>query len=816
MNKIKFGIAVTAGAMLMATTQAAIQDTVTFTGIEPALTNVYTSGTNVQHTSPVSYTLGRIDFSGDTTEINGTTGDWVADNSMRVDYPGGSPVTGVSPISGTAGYSGTFTFAGSTFVNNGATVPVSGVWNFWFVNVVDDSPTGSTDNSINITFNFTDEQPVAPPSTAVTVDPLTTASNTVALTVTAGGIAWYKVNIVNPTDAVNYLDISTNGSGEDLDFGWYDSTGNWIWYIDGTTPTYEPGLSFGGAGNPRPLIGTFKPKGQHGDMTSGTYYLAVGYYSMSVDNGWTATTNDTTSSWTGEVRFDTGVSSPPSPPPTIDLTVDPNVTTSTTAALSITAGGVAWYKVTVVSPTTASQFLDIHTTASGVDLDFVWFDNAGAWQWYVDGQFPTYEPGLSFGGFGIPRPSQGTFTPYGQNDNIPAGTYYLAVAHFPMDFDDGWDATTSNFDDSFTGTLTLDTGLAVEAPVSPGLIDQIGPDDSFTVNNFGYASQEFEAAFTSFNVGILDGFKLSTPTTVSQFKAVLQLWNSATPDFNNITNYNVEFYNDPLTAAANLSGVISLDVPANPSYIDNTWAPANDEMALITLPISANLSAGDWWVAMIPQMDFNPNGQVGVVNSSWTGGTPLGTNMRQANPGGGFGFPGNLGFQPFNAAYTLVGTGSGNTATGTVDFGQLTAAYNTGANLPTSIPVSFRDAGNSEIATGTASYNPVTGAFSAAVPGAVTVPYRVSFKLGFWLRKTMPNPADPAAPLGNYNFGTVTPLVGDSDDDNEVTNFDYSLWAAANGNSVTANTDNDFDGDGEITNFDYSLWAANNGALGDN
>ncbi|HRJ26888.1 MAG TPA: hypothetical protein PLO61_05200 [Fimbriimonadaceae bacterium] len=163
-----------------------------------------------------------------------------------------------------------------------------------------------------------------------------------------------------------------------------------------------------------------------------------------------------------------------------------------------------------------------------------------------------------------------------------------------------------------------------------------------------------------------------------------------------------------------------------------------------------------------------------------------------------------------------IGGSPTNTVTGTVDFGQLTAAYNTGANLPSSIPVSFRDASNAEIATGSATYDPVTGAFSATVPGSVTVPYRVSFKQGFWLRKTMPNPADPAAPLGNYNFGTVTPLVGDSDLDNEVTNFDYSLWAAANGNSVTANTDNDFDGDGEITNFDYSLWAANNGALGDN
>jgi len=171
----------------------------------------------------------------------------------------------------------------------------------------------------------------------------------------------------------------------------------------------------------------------------------------------------------------------------------------------------------------------------------------------------------------------------------------------------------------------------------------------------------------------------------------------------------------------------------------------------------------------------------------------------------------------FDAVVSMSALPPNPTVTGTVDFGQLGfGPYNTGANLPSSLSVSFRDSGNTEIATGSATYNPVTGAFSASVPGSVTGAYRVSFKLGFWLRKTMPNPADPAAAFGDYNFGTVAPLVGDSDDDNEVTNFDYSLWAAANGNSVTANTDNDFDGDGEITNFDYSLWAANNGALGDN
>ncbi len=162
-----------------------------------------------------------------------------------------------------------------------------------------------------------------------------------------------------------------------------------------------------------------------------------------------------------------------------------------------------------------------------------------------------------------------------------------------------------------------------------------------------------------------------------------------------------------------------------------------------------------------------------------------------------------------------VTTSTTNTVTGIVDFGNVGPTYNTGP-FPGTIPVSFRDAANAEIATGTASYDAITGAFSAVAPPAVNVPYRVSFKLGFWLQKTMPNPADPAAPVGNYNFGTVAPLVGDADDDNEITNGDYALWAASNGSSVAANTDCDFDGDGEITNSDYALWASTNGNSGDN
>ncbi len=157
------------------------------------------------------------------------------------------------------------------------------------------------------------------------------------------------------------------------------------------------------------------------------------------------------------------------------------------------------------------------------------------------------------------------------------------------------------------------------------------------------------------------------------------------------------------------------------------------------------------------------------------------------------------------------------TVTGVVDLGQVGGTpYNTGDGLPSTLLVSWRDAANQEIVADIAAYNPVTGAFSASVPGAVTGPFRLSIKQGFWLRATVPNPNNPAHALANWNFGTVSPLVGDADFDNEITNGDYALWASGNGNSVSANSGCDFDGDAEVTNSDYALWAANNGSSGDN
>ena len=64
------------------------------------------------------------------------------------------------------------------------------------------------------------------------------------------------------------------------------------------------------------------------------------------------------------------------------------------------------------------------------------------------------------------------------------------------------------------------------------------------------------------------------------------------------------------------------------------------------------LTPGTYWIGVLPEMDFGLFGQVAV------GGTSIGNeNAYQANPGGGFGFPGNLQqISPAaNLAYRLVG-----------------------------------------------------------------------------------------------------------------------------------------------------------------
>ncbi|HRJ25909.1 MAG TPA: hypothetical protein PLO61_00190 [Fimbriimonadaceae bacterium] len=155
--------------------------------------------------------------------------------------------------------------------------------------------------------------------------------------------------------------------------------------------------------------------------------------------------------------------------------------------------------------------------------------------------------------------------------------------------------------------------------------------------------------------------------------------------------------------------------------------------------------------------------------------------------------------------------------TGRFEFGQNSYF---GGTIPTTALIDFKDVNYTVLATQSVPLGS-NGEFSVLKPSAVTVPYRISYRKQPWLRATYPQgPSDPLIPLdAPFNVGVIQLITGDIDGDNEITNFDYSLWAASNGTATgnpLFNADADLDGDGELTNFDYSLWATNNGLLGDN
>ncbi len=829
---ISRSLVILAGLSAAANAMAVIQDSVTFSNFSPAQlgsANI-TSGTLKTNVFTVpGYTLGRIYYSGDTTEINGVTNDFFSDHRFRVVYPGGSPLTEVV-LTG-SGYTGTATFSGSFFLNPGAAAPFGGgTWNFYFINTIDDSPTG-IDTNVNYTFSLSDE-PLVPPTTVVDYNPLADGLVSNSQSYAAAQVRWYKMVVPTATGLTRFLDIDTETSTTNTAataIGVYNSLGQLVVSdtVDGSASLSQ--ISFGGQANPRPAFQTganafgVAYNGRDGNLAAGTYYIAVSRTTTTFGANYGVTSTSTgTATLSLRINYNT-VSGVPTPPTATDLGI---LTVGTNSQVfSNTASQVKWFKFELDAAANQTRFLDIDMNNSNngtIDYDFALYNSAGTPISYVDGKASSYEPALSYGGESVPRaPLTNTFAFAGQSGLLPVGTYYLAVARFALTPGNYFQATTSgtgvgtNLPVRFTlGDIVVPAAIRYVQPMSainntPNVVNNMSdvygilvtPDfsdrqvaDDFTVGGTGWTVNLVEGSFTR-NGG--DAAVAPTAVTVTFYQKTAGL-PGAVVSTETVAAYTVQ----------------------NGGYFGNT-----SSIQRYRVPITpVNLTAGDYFVMVQPNSTIN-NFWFASSPDTAIAGSPAVFQKGAASTGptdatypASWTLSGNSPFlTPMDLALKIEGTVNAPafTASGIVDFGNVGPTYNTGP-FPGSIPVSFRDASNAEVATGTASYNAVTGAFSASVPGAVVGPYRISFKLGFWLRKTMPNPADPAAPLGNYDFGTVAPAVGDADDDNEITNADYSIWAFGNGNSVAPNTDADFDGDGEITNSDYALWAGNNGLSGDN
>jgi PEP-CTERM motif len=184
-------------------------------------------------------------------------------------------------------------------------------------------------------------------------------------------------------------------------------------------------------------------------------------------------------------------------------------------------------------------------------------------------------------------------------------------------------------------------------------LDQIGPSGSALVSNNVSTSQVFGAPYNSDNIAVLDDFTVSGSVQLTEIDAAVLLFNNATAaDFASITGVGVEIYSSTASAASSLVGdVASVTVPLASLTLTRNFTGSNLS-ALAQLPVNIGLAPGTYWIAVIASLSFaSTNGaEIGVLD-----GISGNSNAVQANPGGGFGFAGNLNALNSNAAYRIIG-----------------------------------------------------------------------------------------------------------------------------------------------------------------
>jgi len=178
------------------------------------------------------------------------------------------------------------------------------------------------------------------------------------------------------------------------------------------------------------------------------------------------------------------------------------------------------------------------------------------------------------------------------------------------------------------------------------MIDQIGPDDGSGIDGGITGCQDFESAYDIYDIATLDNFTAAGGENIATVEMCLNGWNGFV-DPSSVMGYTANLYSDPAVAAGDLMGDIgSSYADAADTTQSATWTGAG---YVISMPSVMVAAAGTNWVSMIPTNDFATGGQTGVAGSVIGDGT-LGW---QANPGGGFGMPGNMQEMAGEAAYRV-------------------------------------------------------------------------------------------------------------------------------------------------------------------
>lgn len=181
------------------------------------------------------------------------------------------------------------------------------------------------------------------------------------------------------------------------------------------------------------------------------------------------------------------------------------------------------------------------------------------------------------------------------------------------------------------------------------LFDQIGSPSDLPASGpegfYRYGSQIFPGE-PQWELMALDDFSVNSAIRIESVSAVIAGY-GAFGSFAGIQGFELRIYRSPQEAALGAASAIATAALGVPSSYGAFGTGVRVDLSLAQ---SIELAAGSYWMSL---QAVNPgsNGQVGVVISNIGDGVSW-----QANPGGGFGVPGNALERPVNMAYALEGT----------------------------------------------------------------------------------------------------------------------------------------------------------------
>lgn len=428
---------------------ATVQETVTLTNI-PSY-GAANGGPEVrnQALTVTGYSLGRIQVDMTVTQID--PADFANENKCRITSPNGT-TTELSPFGSTQGYSGTVTSAPvNTFAFGTQPVNTSN-WAYSFRNSFADAASGPDANVDTISFAFTDET-LAPPSSinlGNLADPQADYANAdMTASSTGGAVTWYRFTTTtafNPFTG-RYIDFDVTGGFDGRAIGIYNSAGELQGSGSSTT------------GNVRLLAGAetrrdatqngnnWAPTVTSGGLQPGTYYVAICGTTASFTAGFGVTTTSTDADpRTLEIRTNIAEALSNSAPSNTDLGVAANPSSDydtadmATGELAFGADEIKWFKINLPEAVTAAggKFFDVDTldsTAVSFDTEIAVFNSAGQCIGIDDDSSDGLESMLSWGDT-TPRLVTGStgLNATGQNGDLAAGDYYIAVGRYQTRF----------------------------------------------------------------------------------------------------------------------------------------------------------------------------------------------------------------------------------------------------------------------------------------------------------------------------------------------------------------------------------------------